>query len=228
MIVGRSLFSTALTVTITATGALVALIPVSNANPTESLTPSPASALIENKTAAPGSPPSIVLPSPSPALSPSPASAPTAPGAIANPQPAAVVTPPEAPAKKVATHLVLDLTQRKVTAYKDKEVLAIFPVAVGKKGWETPKGNFKVIQMTKNPTWQNPWNGKVMPAGPNSALGERWIGFWTNGKDTIGFHGTPTVSSIGKAASHGCVRMYNKDVKALFEIVSIGTPVTVK
>jgi hypothetical protein len=114
----------------------------------------------------------------------------------------------------------LDLTKRRVTAYKNEEILVSYPVAVGKKGWETPKGSFKVIQMIKNPTWQNPWNGKVMPAGPNTALGERWIGFWTNGKDTIGFHGTPTVNSIGKAASHGCVRMYNKDVKELFPILS--------
>jgi lipoprotein-anchoring transpeptidase ErfK/SrfK len=56
----------------------------------------------------------------------------------------------------------------------------------------------------------------------------RWIGFWTDGTDHIGFHGTPTLSSIGKAASHGCVRMRNEDVVALFEQVQMGTPVVVE
>jgi lipoprotein-anchoring transpeptidase ErfK/SrfK len=58
-------------------------------------------------------------------------------------------------------------------------------------------------------------------------LGERWIGFWTDGQDTIGFHGTPNVKSIGTAASHGCVRMYNQDVRVLFDLVKVGTPVQV-
>lgn len=146
----------------------------------------------------------------------------------ADPPAVTKTAPPETPVKVMATHLVLDTGKRRVYAYKDKEVLASYPVAVGKKGWETPKGNFKVIQMVINPVWKNPWNGKVSASGPNSPLGERWIGFWTNGKNTIGFHGTPTVKSIGSAASHGCVRMFNKDVKALYEIVSHGTPVTVK
>ncbi|MDE5115063.1 MAG: L,D-transpeptidase, partial [Trichodesmium sp. St15_bin1_1] len=56
----------------------------------------------------------------------------------------------------------------------------------------------------------------------------RWIGFWTDGKDTIGFHGTPTVQSIGSAASHGCVRMYNEDVINLFQKVQVGTQVVVE
>ncbi|MDY7024705.1 MAG: L,D-transpeptidase, partial [Cyanobacteriota bacterium] len=55
-----------------------------------------------------------------------------------------------------------------------------------------------------------------------------WIGFWTDGKDTIGFHGTPTVNSLGRAASHGCVRMRNEDVVALFNQVEMGTVVIVE
>jgi lipoprotein-anchoring transpeptidase ErfK/SrfK len=68
----------------------------------------------------------------------------------------------------------------------------------------------------------------VRPPGPDSALGLRWIGFWTDGKDTIGFHGTPTINSIGQAASHGCVRMRNEDVVALFNQVEMGTLVVVE
>ncbi|MDJ0514727.1 MAG: L,D-transpeptidase [Trichodesmium sp. MO_231.B1] len=124
--------------------------------------------------------------------------------------------------------IVLRLGERRVYVYEGEEEVASYPVAVGKPGWETPTGNFKVIQLVENPQWQNPWTGEVMPAGPNTALGLRWIGFWTDGKDTIGFHGTPTVESIGYAASHGCVRMYNEDVVNLFQKVQVGTEVVVE
>ncbi len=124
--------------------------------------------------------------------------------------------------------VVLRLGERRVYLYEGDEEIASYPVAVGKPGWETPTGNFEVIQLVENPQWQNPWTGEVKEAGPNTALGLRWIGFWTDGKDAIGFHGTPTVDTIGYAASHGCVRMRNEHVVALFEKVQMGTPVVVE
>ena len=124
--------------------------------------------------------------------------------------------------------VVIRLNKRRVYVYQNDQEIASYPIAVGKKGWETPQGNFSIIQMIENPSWQNPWTGKVIPAGPRNPLGERWIGFWTDGKDTIGFHGTPGEHLIGQAVSHGCVRMKNKDVKALFDLVTMGTRVTVK
>jgi lipoprotein-anchoring transpeptidase ErfK/SrfK len=129
----------------------------------------------------------------------------------------------------MATHIVLVLGERKVYAYQNDKVLASYPVAVGKKGWETPQGNFQVIQMVENPVWENPWNGKKVPASLTGPIGIRWIGFWTDGKNTIGFHGTPTKQEhfLGTAASHGCVRMRNQDVVALFGMVQNGTPVRV-
>jgi len=123
--------------------------------------------------------------------------------------------------------LVLRLGKKVVDVYDKDKVVASFPVAVGKQGWETPQGEFEIMQMVKDPSWQNPWSGKVTPPGPNNPLGERWIGFWTDGKNFIGFHGTPGEHLIGQAVSHGCVRMRNKDIKQLFELVSVGTPVTV-
>ncbi|KKD35001.1 MAG: L,D-transpeptidase [Limnoraphis robusta] len=132
------------------------------------------------------------------------------------------------PSGKPKMRLVLRLGQRRVFVYRNDQQVASYPVAVGKAGWETPTGQFKVIQMVENPVWQNPWTGEVRPPGPDSALGLRWIGFWTDGKDTIGFHGTPTINSIGQAASHGCVRMRNEDVVALFNQVEMGTLVVVE
>jgi hypothetical protein len=124
--------------------------------------------------------------------------------------------------------VVIRLSKRRVYVYQEEQEIASYPIAVGKKGWETPQGNFAIIQMIEAPSWQNPWTGKVIPAGPNNPLGERWIGFWSDGKNTIGFHGTPGEHLIGQAVSHGCVRMKNKDIKALFDLVAIGTTVTVK
>lgn len=134
--------------------------------------------------------------------------------------------PPVTPIEEV--RLVLKLRERRVYLYRQNKVQASFPVAVGKGGWETPTGNFKVIQMIKDPVWQNPWTGELIPAGPDNPLGSRWMGFWTDGKNVIGFHGTPNPESIGGAASHGCVRMFDKDAQALFEKVAVGTPVIVE
>jgi lipoprotein-anchoring transpeptidase ErfK/SrfK len=135
----------------------------------------------------------------------------------------------DAPAPTVVTEtrLVLNLKQRRLYVYRADRAIASYPVAIGRRGWETPTGRFAVIQMTRDPVWQHPFTGQVFPAGKNNPLGARWIGFWTDGENSIGFHGTPDERLIGRAVSHGCVRMRNRDIKALFEKVSVGTTVTV-
>ena len=124
--------------------------------------------------------------------------------------------------------LVLKLKQRRVYIYHGNSLIASYLVAVGKTGWETPTGNFKVIEMLKNPGWTNFKTGEVVLPGKNNPLGERWIAFWTDGKDYIGFHGTPNRTTVGLSISHGCVRMYNEDVRNLYKMVTIGTPVIVE
>ncbi|MBW4564723.1 MAG: L,D-transpeptidase [Mojavia pulchra JT2-VF2] len=126
------------------------------------------------------------------------------------------------------TRLEISLSRRQVSVYRGKNRVKSYKIAVGRQGWETPTGNFQVVEMLKNPIWIHPFTGKSIPGGdPENPLGHYWIGFWTNGKNWIGFHGTPNPESVGKAASHGCIRMYNKDIQKLFYEVSIGTPVTV-
>lgn len=125
--------------------------------------------------------------------------------------------------------LEIRLSHRQVTLYRGEKVVKTYPIAIGRPGWETPTGTFKVMQKIENPTWMHPLKPRVIiPGGdPENPLGRRWIGFWTDGKNWIGFHGTPTPKSVGTAASHGCIRMYNKDVEELFEQVSLGTEVKV-
>jgi L,D-transpeptidase ErfK/SrfK len=123
--------------------------------------------------------------------------------------------------------LVLKLSERKVYVYAGNTVQARYSVAVGRSGWETPTGSFRVMAMMQNPGWTNPFTGEVVPPGPDSPLGERWIQFWTDGNNAIGFHGTPDRASVGRAASHGCVRMLNEDIRKLYAVVQLGTSVAV-
>lgn len=134
------------------------------------------------------------------------------------------------PNVQATRRLELSLSHRQVILFENDKVLKSYPVAVGKVGWPTPIGEFSVKTKIRNPPWQNPFKEEryVIPGGaPDNPLGTRWLGFWTNGKNWIGFHGTPNRASIGSAASHGCVRMYDEDIEELFEWVAVGTPVKV-
>lgn len=126
------------------------------------------------------------------------------------------------------TQVVVDLSDRRTYVYAGDEVIASYPIAVGKKGWETPTGSFQVIHMRHYPIWRHPITGKVFEAGTDSPLGDRWIGFWSDGRNEIGFHGTPEIDLVGTAVSHGCLRMRNSDVRLLYEQVSLGTTVLVR
>lgn len=125
--------------------------------------------------------------------------------------------------------LEIRLSQRRVNVYQGEQKIKSYAIAVGRTGWETPVGSYKVKQMIRNPSWIHPLNGETIQGGdPENPLGRFWIGFWTDGKNWIGFHGTPNPESVGTAASHGCIRMYNRDVEELFSKVSLGTEVVVR
>jgi lipoprotein-anchoring transpeptidase ErfK/SrfK len=126
------------------------------------------------------------------------------------------------------TQVVVDLSDRRTYVYAGDEVIASYPIAIGKKGWETPTGSFQIIHMRHYPIWRHPITGKVFEAGTDSPLGDRWIGFWSDGRNEIGFHGTPEIDLVGTAVSHGCLRMRNSDVRLLYDQVSLGTTVLVR
>ena len=139
--------------------------------------------------------------------------------------------------------LVLDRRRRRLLLLEGARELRRFPVAVGRPGWETPVGEFVVFERVRDPRWQHPATGQVVAPGPANPLGSRWIGFHRdcrgrrgfNGRQqlvvegcvTAGFHGTPQRESVGRAISHGCVRLYEEHVRELYELVQLGTPVTV-
>jgi hypothetical protein len=105
-----------------------------------------------------------------------------------------------------------------------------FRIAVGQAGLETPGGLYEINDRQVNPSWHVPssaWAGdlagRIIPPGPADPIKSRWLGFW----DGAGIHGTDNVSSIGSAASHGCIRMTIPDVEALYPLVPLHTPIYV-
>lgn len=124
--------------------------------------------------------------------------------------------------------LVVDLSDRLVRVYRQETLQASYPVAVGQAGWETPTGKFQILEMQTNPVWQHPITEELITTGPDNPLGARWIGFWSDGHNQIGFHGTNQEELIGQAVSHGCLRMRNSDITAMFAQVHRGTPVIVQ
>ena len=126
------------------------------------------------------------------------------------------------------TQVVVNLSARRVSVYSGNKLKASYPLAVGQAGWETPTGTFQVTEMQQDPQWLHPITKEVVPPGPSNPLGKRWIGFWSDGRTHIGFHGTNQEQLIGQAVSHGCLRMRNRDVMALYNQVQEGTPVIVR
>lgn len=128
-----------------------------------------------------------------------------------------------------AVRLEVSLNSRKVALYQENRLIKTYPIAIGREGWETPTGTFRINQMLRNPNWIQPFTDELIPVDdPRNPLGGYWIGFWSDGRNAIGFHGTPDPGSVGTAVSHGCLRMYTEDIQELFQRVQPNTVVTVK
>jgi lipoprotein-anchoring transpeptidase ErfK/SrfK len=106
---------------------------------------------------------------------------------------------------------------------EDGRVLRVYPVAVGARVSPSPTGEFKVVSRLTKPTYYHP--GIVIPPGKDNPLGTRWIGLDRKG---YGIHGTNQPRSIGKAASHGCIRMAKADLEQLFDEVQVGDVVEIR
>jgi L,D-transpeptidase ErfK/SrfK len=117
--------------------------------------------------------------------------------------------------------VVISIPDRKLSLYEGGRVLKAWDVAVGKAATPSPQGQATIVRRVKNPTWYGP-AGRIVGPGRSNPVGTRWIGLSLKG---YGIHGTNEPSSIGNAASHGCIRMRNRDVEELFEMVDTGTPV---
>jgi lipoprotein-anchoring transpeptidase ErfK/SrfK len=125
--------------------------------------------------------------------------------------------------------LIIDRANFKLTLYKKLEPAKTYGIAVGQVGLETPAGLYHIQNKEIDPAWHVPdsdWAGdlagEVIPGGvPENPLKARWMGIY----DGAGIHGTDADSSIGTAASHGCIRMRIPEVIELYDQVPLNAPV---
>lgn len=106
----------------------------------------------------------------------------------------------------------IDLQSMSLTLYQNEEQIGKWPIAVGKGETPTPLGVYYI-------------NRRFMPQG--NGFGTRFLGLnvpWGQ----YGIHGTSNPGSIGSRASHGCIRMFNKDVEALYKLVPNWTRVVIE
>jgi len=116
--------------------------------------------------------------------------------------------------------------------FKNLKLAKTYKIAVGQVGLETPAGLYHVQNKAVDPAWHVPdsdWAGdlagKVIPGGvAENPLKARWLGIY----DGAGIHGTDAISSLGTAASHGCIRMAIPDVEELYDEVPVQAPVYIQ
>jgi lipoprotein-anchoring transpeptidase ErfK/SrfK len=118
--------------------------------------------------------------------------------------------------------VVVSLANRKLAVIEDGNVIAKFSVAVGAATSPSPTGKFQIVNRVSNPTYYHP--GTVIPSGKDNPVGTRWVGLNQKG---YGIHGTNAPKSVGHAASHGCIRLRNRDVERLFTMLRVGDAVEI-
>ncbi|MDX2176910.1 MAG: L,D-transpeptidase family protein [Candidatus Sumerlaeia bacterium] len=120
--------------------------------------------------------------------------------------------------------LVCDVGANALKLMNKGELFLFYDVRTGRDAGATPQGTFKVLNKKQNPTWR-PGNGHVyQPGDPNNELGTRWMAFEG---DILGIHGTIREETVGAYASNGCIGMRKSDVEELFDLINVGTPITI-
>ena len=133
-----------------------------------------------------------------------------------------------------ADKIVVDKSDGTLQAFDEAgKLVAQFTATMGSSNDPLPLGDWKILGKAYNPPFNyNPklfWDAKAgdekanLPPGPNGPFGVVWIDL---SKEHYGIHGTPNPETIGRAESHGCVRLTNWDVARLAQMVSTSTKVS--
>lgn len=130
--------------------------------------------------------------------------------------------------------ILINVPQRLLFYFEAGNVVAWYPVGLGRTDWPTPRGSFFIATKEEQPVWDVPRSiqqemrreGKKVetrvPPGPRNPLGSYWMGLTAS---SCGIHGTTAPTSVYRFQTHGCIRLHSDDVADLFPRVSIGTPV---
>jgi len=134
-----------------------------------------------------------------------------------------------------ALELVVGCAEFRLLAWRDGVLVMSWPVGLGAAGHPTPLGSTTVANCVRDPEWRDPDSGKVYrPGAAGNVLGGYWIGF-SAGPDGvfrgIGIHGFTAAAPegwLGRGGSHGCVRLRQPDIAALFSLASPGIHVAIR
>lgn len=126
--------------------------------------------------------------------------------------------------------VVVDKSDRVLQVWNGDRLVGQFPVTMGSSHDPLPIGNWKVTTFSYLPPFHYQpnlfWDAKpgkkeeMLPPGPNGPVGVAWLDIT---KEHYGIHGTPEPQTIGRAESHGCIRMTNWDVLRLSRMIKAGT-----
>ena len=128
----------------------------------------------------------------------------------------------------------VDTKGRMLDLVDANRVIASFPITPGSKSLPAPIGTWKVEKVTTMPIFR--WDEAMLklgrrsghfytiPPGPRNPVGIVWIGL---NKKGIGIHGTDSPDTIGRSASHGCIRLANWDAARLVNQVTVGMAVEI-
>ncbi len=119
-------------------------------------------------------------------------------------------------------NIFVDKSQNILILKDGDQVVKVYSVATGANNI-TPIGNFKITSKLVNPVWFKA-GAVIPPESPQNVLGSRWMGFDLPG---YGIHGTVDPDKMGQQVTAGCVRMRNEDVEQLYDLVPVGTSVTI-
>ena len=137
--------------------------------------------------------------------------------------------------------VVVNVAEMRIFYYpphKKNEPATVYthPIGIGKVGWKTPEGSTKIISRQKDPVWVVPKSVREehaedgeqlpaqVPAGPDNPLGQYAFRL---GWPSYLIHGTNKPYGVGMRSSHGCMRLYPEDIAEFFDLIPIGTKVTV-
>jgi L,D-transpeptidase ErfK/SrfK len=118
----------------------------------------------------------------------------------------------------------------------EPQMVYTHPIGIGRVGWKTPEGTTRIVAREKDPVWVVPESvrkehaedGDMLPAvvkaGPDNPLGE--YAFRLSWPSYL-IHGTNKPYGVGMRSSHGCMRLYPEDIAVFYDLIPIGTKVTV-
>jgi len=122
---------------------------------------------------------------------------------------------------KLHYRLKVSTEREQLSLYRDDKRIAAYPVATGTGNTPTPHGRFYLTELIK------PTNAGYGPYAYGLSAYSDALNSFGGGPGQIGLHGTPEKSSIGHAASHGCIRVTNPTITKLAAILPLGTPVQI-